>query len=65
MIEAAQQKLAESQHGFDDAEHRFRDVLALGVELSALQRLQAVGHGLDRRRIVRRGRCLGKALAQG
>ena len=24
MIEPAQQELAESQHGFDDAEHRFR-----------------------------------------
>src|SRR3954453_3104227 len=33
LIEPAQQELAESQHGFDNAEHRFRNVLALGVEL--------------------------------
>ncbi len=37
MIETAQQELAESQHGLDDAEDRFRNVLALGVELPALQ----------------------------
>ena len=41
----------------------FRGVVALGVELPALQRLQAVG--LDRCRIVRCGWRLGKALAQG
>ena len=38
MIEPAQQELAESQHGLDDAEDRFRNVFALGVELPALQR---------------------------
>src|SRR6185436_1610847 len=65
LIESAEQELAESQHGLDDAEHRFRGVLALGVELPALKRLQAVGHGLDRCRIVRYGWRLGKALAQG
>ena len=31
MIEPAQQELAESQHGLDDAEHRFRGVFALSV----------------------------------
>src|SRR3954454_17041004 len=65
MIEPAQQELAETEHGLDDTEDRFRNVLALGVELPALQRLQAMGHGLDRRRIVRRGRRLGEARAQG
>src|SRR3954449_5147630 len=65
MIEPAQQELAESQHGLDDTEDRFRNVFALGVELLALQRLQSVRHGLDRCRIVRCGWRLGKALAQG
>ena len=38
VIEPTQQELAESQHGLDDTEDRFRGVFALGVELPALQR---------------------------
>src|ERR1700681_697204 len=36
-IEPAQQKLAESHHRFDDAEHRLRGLLAQSVELFALR----------------------------
>jgi hypothetical protein len=39
VVEPAQQKLAETQHRFDDAKHRFRGVFAQGVELLAFGRL--------------------------
>src|SRR5687768_392344 len=64
-VEPAQQKLAEPQHRFDDAEDRFRGLLAHGVELFAVGRLQAMDHGLDRRRMVRRRWRRGEALVPG
>ena len=48
IVQAAQQKLAESQHGFYDAEDRLGHALALGVELFAFGRLQTVSHGFNR-----------------
>jgi hypothetical protein len=36
-IETAQQELTESRHRFDNTEHRFRGLLAQGVELLALR----------------------------
>jgi len=33
LSEAAQEELAESEHGFDDAEHRFRHLLAKRLKL--------------------------------
>jgi hypothetical protein len=50
LVEPAQQKLTEAKDRLDDAEHRFDGVLALGVQLPALQRLQPVR--LDRGRIA-------------
>src|SRR5664279_2160381 len=35
VFEPSQRKLTESEHGFDDAEHRFRSLFAQGVERSA------------------------------
>ena len=49
---------------FDDAEPRLRRLLAQTVKLLALRRLQAMRHHLDRRRVVRRRRCRGKAFGQ-
>ena len=49
IFEPAQQKLAESQHGLDDAEDRLGRAFALGVERFAFGRLQAVSHGFNRR----------------
>jgi len=40
VFEPATGKLTESEHGFDDAGHRFRSLSAQGVERSALWRLQ-------------------------
>ena len=42
IVEPAQQELAESHHRFDDAEHRFRGLLAQGVELLALRGAQPI-----------------------
>src|SRR5580693_10433285 len=64
-IEPAQQELAESHHRFDDAEHWFRSLLAQAIELFALRCPQTPGHGLDRCRVVRRGRWRCKPLAPG
>src|SRR5271154_3962989 len=55
-FESAQRKLTESEHGFDDAEHRFRGLLAQGIERPALRRLQPMRHRRDRRWIFWRGR---------
>ena len=54
LVEPAQRELPEAEHRLDDAEHRFGRLLAQGVELLAFGRHQAVGHGFDRGRIVRR-----------
>ena len=62
--EAAQEELAESEHGFDDAEHRLRCLLAQAIELLAFGRSQAVGHGLGRRRVFQRRRRCGESLAE-
>src|SRR5271156_4986115 len=64
IIDPAQQKLAEPHHRFDDPEYRFRGLFAQSIKLFAVGRLQTVGHGLDRRRVVRRRRRSGKSLAQ-
>ena len=64
-VQPAQQKLTESEHGLDNAEHRLGSVFAQGVKFLAFGRLQAVGHGLDRRWIFWRSRSRGEALAQG
>ncbi len=64
VFEPGQEKLAESERGFDDAEDWLGDAFALGVELFAFGRLQAVNHGFNGRWILRRGRRLGKPLAQ-
>ena len=61
VVELAQQKLAEAEHGFDDAEQRFQGVIAQGVELLALLPLQMVDYRFGLCRIVRRGRRLGEA----
>ena len=42
IVEAAQKKLAEAHHRFDDSKHRFRGLLAQGVELLAFGRSQTV-----------------------
>ena len=64
VFEPPQRKLAESEHRFDDAEHRFRRLFAQGVESPALRRLQPIRHGFDRRRIFRRRRHRLEALLQ-
>src|SRR5713226_261872 len=65
LVKATQEELTEAHHRFDDAEHRFRNLLAQGVELLAFGRLQTMAHGRERRRVLRRRRCFGKALRQG
>ena len=55
-IEPAQQELAESNHRFDDAEHRLWGLLAQTVELFALRCPQTPSHGFDRCRVFRRRR---------
>src|SRR5450759_190377 len=65
VVEPAQQELAESHHGFDDSEHRFRGLFAQGVLLFAVWRPQTIRHGLDGCRVFRRRRRSGKTLAQG
>ena len=47
-IKTAQQELAEAHHRFDDAEHRFRGLLAQGVKRFSLWCPQLPSHGLDR-----------------
>ena len=39
VVEPTQQKLAESERRFDDAEYRFRSLFAQGIELPAVWRL--------------------------
>src|ERR1700759_5198542 len=51
-VDPAQQKLAEAQHRLDDAEHRFRQLLALCVELFAARGLQAMRPRRERRRVL-------------
>src|ERR1019366_6620786 len=58
LVEPAQQELAESEYRFDDAEHRFRGLFAQSIELPAFWRFQPMRHGLDRRWVFRRGRCI-------
>src|SRR5450830_1853171 len=65
LVEPAQQELAESEYRFDDAEHRFRGLFAQSIELPAFWRFQPMRHGLDRRWVFRRGRCIGEAFGQG
>src|SRR5260370_28895528 len=65
LVKATQEELTEAHHRFDDAEHRFRNLLAQGIELLAFGRLQTMAHGRERRRVLRRRRCFGKALRQG
>src|SRR5450830_1699097 len=60
LVEPAQQELAESEYRFDDAEHRFRGLFAQSIELPAFWRFQPMRHGLDRRWVFRRGRCIGE-----
>src|ERR1700680_2744221 len=48
LVEAAQQELAEAHYRFDDAEHRFRRLLAQAVKLLALRGAQPPRHPLDR-----------------
>src|SRR3954471_19984546 len=52
-VEAAHRKLTESERRFDDAEHRFRGLLAQSIERPAFWHLQPM---LNRRRIFWRGR---------
>src|SRR5215469_17534983 len=65
LVEPAQQKLSEAENRLDDAELRLRDMFALSVELLAFRRRQAMQHGFERRRVLWRRRCRGKALVQG
>src|SRR5258708_13187040 len=65
LVKATQEELTEAHHRFDDAEHRFRNLLAQGVELLAFGRLQTMAHGRERRRVLRRRRGFGKAPPQG
>src|SRR5665811_996504 len=43
-VDPTQQELPEAHHGFDDPEHRLRDLLAQSVEVTALRRLQPVSY---------------------
>src|SRR5258708_19645035 len=52
LVKATQEELAEAHHRFDDAEHRFRNLLAQGIELLAFGRLQTMAHGRERRRVL-------------
>src|SRR5258707_2692811 len=52
LVKATQEELTEAHHRFDDAEHRFRNLLAQGVELLAFGRLQTMAHGPERRRVL-------------
>jgi hypothetical protein len=61
IFEPTQQELAEAHRRFDDPEHRLRDLLAQGIELLAFGRLQAVAHGFERRRLLRRRPYFGKS----
>src|SRR3974377_2015957 len=65
LVKATQEELTEAHHRFDDAEHRFRNLLAQGIELLAFGRLQPMANGCERRRVLRRRRCFGKAFRQG
>src|SRR5258708_35119466 len=62
IVQPTQQELTEAHHRFDDPEHRFRGLLAQGIELLAFRRLQTVAHGFDYRRALRRRRCFGIPL---
>src|SRR5450759_4834596 len=59
LVEPTQQELSKSEYRFDDAEHRFRGLFAQSIELPAFWRFQPIRHGLDRRWVFRRGRCIG------
>src|ERR1700680_2588103 len=63
-FESPQRKLTESEHGFDDAEHWFRGLLAQGIERPAFRRLQPMRPRRDRRRIFWRGRRRREAFLQ-
>src|SRR5947207_14156790 len=62
VVAAAQGELPEPHDRLDDAEHRLGELLTQGVEVLALGCCQAVAHGLERRRIVRRRRGCGETL---
>src|SRR6516225_2595598 len=64
LVEPAQQELSEDQDRLDDAEYRLRAVFAPSVEFLAFGRRQAMDHGFERRRVVRRRWRRGKALVQ-
>src|SRR3954447_10908287 len=61
LVETSQQELPEAEGGLDDAEHWLGGVLAQGVQLSALLRLQPMRHRLERRWLVWRRRIRGDA----
>src|SRR5512136_3456775 len=63
-FEAAERKLAEAHHRFDDPEHRLGRLLAKRIELSPFGRLQPMCVRLDRRRLPRRRRRLCKAFVE-
>src|SRR5260370_5271878 len=65
LVKATQEELTEAHHRFDDAEHRFRNLLAQGIELLAFRRLQTMAPGRERRRVLQRRRCFGTALRPG
>ncbi len=65
LFEAAQVELSETHDRLDDAEHRFRGLLAQGIGLPTLGRGQSVHHRLRRSRILRRRRRRGETLFPG
>ncbi len=61
-MEAAQVELSEAHHRFDDAEHRFRRVLAQGMGLPAFGGRQPMHHRLHGGRLRRSRRVLGETV---
>src|SRR5258708_37121336 len=56
LVKATQEDLTQTHPRFDDADHRFRNLLAQGLELLAFGRLPALAHARHRRRVRRRPR---------
>ena len=65
VFESSQQALSVAHHRFDEAEHRFRGLLAQPIQRFPTRHAQSVRHFLKRRRRVGRGLWnRGKALLE-
>src|SRR5208282_5629318 len=64
LVEAAQQELAEPKHRLDDPEHRLGRLLAQGVALLALFRLETMAHRCNWRWVLRQRRVFRETFSQ-